>query len=125
MPTRTWLPLTPSTVTVTESPIMSVSPTRLVKINMWGTPAPGLRPVLEERRRAAPSVMLQLNMIASDEPAVLYAKSNGEREGSGESRRHPAGHGGERRLQRGPVLATALGHVRAAAALAPDLGRDV
>src|SRR5690606_1405313 len=33
-PRRTWLPLTPSTVTVTSSPTTRVSPTRLVKINI-------------------------------------------------------------------------------------------
>src|SRR5690606_26710667 len=31
---RTWLPLTPSTVTVTSSPIINVSPTRLVRISI-------------------------------------------------------------------------------------------
>src|SRR6185437_6395082 len=34
MPMRTWLPFTPNTVTVTWSPIIRVSPTRRVKINM-------------------------------------------------------------------------------------------
>ena len=33
-PIRTWLPLTPSTVTVTSLPIIRVSPTRLVKISI-------------------------------------------------------------------------------------------
>src|SRR6478609_1809654 len=36
-PTLTWLPLTPSTVTVTSSPMTTASPTRRVRINMVDT----------------------------------------------------------------------------------------
>jgi hypothetical protein len=35
---RTWFPLTPNTVTVTSFPIITVSPTRLVKINIICAP---------------------------------------------------------------------------------------
>src|SRR4029077_12409376 len=34
MPTRTWFPLTPRTVMVTSSPIMTVSPTRRVRMSI-------------------------------------------------------------------------------------------
>ena len=43
IPTRTWLPLTPSTVTVTESPIIRVSPTRRVRISIVHSFAPRAR----------------------------------------------------------------------------------
>jgi hypothetical protein len=39
-PIRTWFPLTPNTVTVTSFPIITVSPTRLVNINMLRLLAP-------------------------------------------------------------------------------------
>src|ERR1700675_2305369 len=39
-PIRTWFPLTPKTVTVTSFPIITVSPTRLVSINMLRLLAP-------------------------------------------------------------------------------------
>src|SRR5215472_13793825 len=35
MPTRTWFPLTPRTVMVTSSPIMTVSPTRRVRMSIF------------------------------------------------------------------------------------------
>src|ERR1700732_2710364 len=35
MPTRTWFPLTPRTVMVTSSPIITVSPTRLVRMSIF------------------------------------------------------------------------------------------
>ena len=39
-PRRTWFPFTRSTVTVTLSPIISVSPTLLVNISIPATPCP-------------------------------------------------------------------------------------
>src|SRR5689334_5106923 len=38
IPMRTWLPFTPNTVTVTSFPIITVSPTRLVRISMLLSP---------------------------------------------------------------------------------------
>src|SRR5690606_25744600 len=124
MPMRTWLPLTPSTVTVTESPIIRVSPTRRVRINMWSSPWPAIFCRCPE----GPAVIFvnsqgyyrpDRSRDYSAESHVLQARPFAQ--GSAQALCHPVADTGQCRLQCRAVIATALRQVGTATALAADL----
>src|SRR5690606_33665562 len=124
MPMRTWLPLTPSTVTVTASPIIRVSPTRRVRISMGVLSlADALGVGICSRARDSHANSGGNEKCVLPGPCAASEGSHGS--GFAQSAGNPFRHSLECRSQRGAVIAAALRHVRAATALAVDLSRHM
>src|SRR5688500_498003 len=134
MPIRTWLPLTPSTVTVTESPIIRVSPTLRVRISMAPSgyvPAPARTanaawfPTADRRPGADGRPRPDAAQTAADALGGRLTAARRRGAGSADARGDPVADARQRGDQRRTIAAAALRHVGPPAALAADLRGDV
>src|ERR1700730_12856514 len=100
MPIRTWLPLTPSTVTLTESPIIRVSRTRRVRINIFvslhGTVWKGIPDRLDAPSRSATTTKGKDSQWYR-QPSRSYKEGGGG--GREKMRRSPCVDGGRERAE--------------------------
>src|SRR5665213_998501 len=121
MPTRTWLPLTPRTVTVTSLPIITVSPTRLVKISILLSPSAQRRFELKRREQSPLHYVFppwrQIRKDPDSKPSgenVPYRKSFPEScTPFAKLRTHYCRYLRQRRIKRCGIIATGLRKIRA------------